>query len=500
VSERIKPWSLKKNIAWVVLGEGINRVLPLLVLSHAIRNLGSNAFGHAQFVLNVIETAIPFVVFGYTYTGVIDSVETKTETDASRAETFLRLCILRAMNAVVAITVGAVVLFSVPSYREAWLPFLAFSPLLLLTAFDATYLFLAEKQTGRLTRATASAKIVFLLGVFIFVQEPDHKWRFVLCMLGVNAATLLYGIVTLAPNLFPRERNKLKAIVSNSMRFHVLRDRVWNAVPFAAALVILPFFERGDVFAMERLETGEVSGTYQAFAKLAQSVVGVASAVLLPFFSEFANETSLSRIKDLLHVTLVGSTTLASAAFLVAVFFDVELGSYFLGHPSTLGKGVLQTLFLSLLPTMLIYILGFQILMLKKKQFLLASLLAVGFLIPTGLTFFTPTFGAKDAFSLALLFLVAKVSISFAVSACAVNALPQGARPHVRFYGFLSFLVAWCGLAWFSRFSFLEPTNALWVLKRVALGGAFLFGLGICTGFFSHSLGLFKFLPRPRFR
>ena len=500
MSERIKPWSLKKNIAWVVLGEGINRLLPLLVLSHAIRSLGSNAFGHAQFVLNVIETAIPFVVFGYTYTGIIDSVETKAESDASRAETFLRLCILRALNAVIAITVGAVVLFSVPSYREAWLPFLAFSPLLLLTGFDATYLFLAEKQTGRLTRATAAAKVVFLLGVFFFVREPAHKWRFVLCMLGMNAATLLYGLMALAPSLFPRDRNEIKSIVLESVRFDLLRDRVWKALPFATALVILPFFERGDVFAMERLETGEVSGTYQAFAKLAQSVVGVASAVLLPFFSEFASETSLTRIKDLLHVTLVGSASLASAAFLVAVFFDVELSAYFLGHASTLERGVLQTLFLSLLPTMLIYILGFQILMLKKKQFLLTSLLAVGFFVPTGLTIFTPAFSPGDAFSLALLFLVSKVSISIVVSASAVKALPYEARPHVRFYGFLGFLVAWCGLAWFSRFSFLEPTDALWVLKRVALGGAFLLGLGICTGFFSHSLRLFKFLPRPRFR
>ncbi len=503
-------WSLRRNFVWVLAGEVVNRALPLVVLAHAARSLGNASFGRSQFVLNLLETAIPCVVFGYTYLGILASAAAARDTPEARRLAYARLCVLRLIHAVITIAIGTALLASVPGYREAWLPFLAFSPALLLTALDASYLFIADGQSGRLTRATTASKIVFFALALLFISDPSHAWRFVACMIAVNAATIVYGLsIARSEGLRGNARDWMTAW-KNAL--DAVEGFAWMkaAFPFALVLMLLPLFERGDVFAVERLLDADASGRYQALAKLSQSALGVVSALMIPFLSEFVNVTDEARDKRLFQLSLLVGLGVAGGAFLGASHFGREALTLFYGRDPGDDALLLPLVFLGLFPLVVVYVHGLQIMLLRGGRGFLAGALALGFGVPTALTAFAPE-GTWNLMTVTLLFVTSKTLVATALLAAVhlprvrgddadTPALRAAPRLTMRFALWMLFALTWCLGSALARWATFGARTPPWDLASVAGGLVALAGLMAALALAARDLDLIptKLQRRPR--
>jgi O-antigen/teichoic acid export membrane protein len=410
-------WSLRRNIGWMLVAEVFNRIIPLVVLARATRRLGMDAFGQAQFVLNVLESAIPWIAFGYTFVGVLAHHESEKNRaqlghpPSGAAEHFLEfaaISVMRCFNAIIVVGVTAVLLWSQPSYTDALFPFLWFVPFLFLGAFDPSYLYLANGQIGRFTRVTTLAKAVFYVAALLLIEGPSDKWLFVFCMMAVNATTVIVGLVAAFRDL---PLAALRA-ASKGIAFARARNLFVRAIPFAVLMGLLPLYERAEVFAVERSFAAVTSGSFQALFKLQQSALGIVSALMAPFLSEFLRADDPIRIRRLLEIALAFGALIASCGYVFSIYFGEEFLRVFFGASQSPDVAIFEVLMLSMFPAIVVTVFGMQILALFGGKLWVAVCLAAGFLLPNLVVFRMPQLFGESLYHMVLGFLLAKIAVA----------------------------------------------------------------------------------------
>lgn len=483
-------WSLRRNIGWMLVAEVFNRIIPLAVLARATRRLGMDAFGQAQFVLNVLESAIPWIAFGYTFVGVL----AHHENEKSRAQLghppsgaadhfleFAAISALRCVNAILVVGVTAVLLWSQPSYSDALFPFLWFVPFLILGAFDPSYLYLANGQIGRFTRVTTVAKAVFYVAALLLIEGPSDKWLFVFCMMAVNATTIIVGLAAAFRNL------PLSAIraARRGMAFARARSLFVRAIPFAVLMGLLPLYERAEVFAVERSFVAVTSGSFQALFKLQQSALGIVSALMAPFLSEFLRTEDPGRIRRLLEIALAFGALIASGAYVFAMYFGQDFLRLFFGSATATDAAVFEILMFSLFPAIIVAVFGMQIMALFGGKLWVALCLAGGFLVPNLFILSLPQLFGESLLNTVIAFLAAKIIVAAAL-------LGLGSRKvrvrslFVRWSLFLVPLLLSVAVlrAWLATREMLEP------MLVYGVGALSLVGVGLYFAFAARKLGL----------
>lgn len=337
-----------------LLGELFNKIAPLLIIRHAQARLGIEMFGQAQFAMAIIDMVVPFIAFGYS---TLAAMEIGRQRDNREAIGTIigNVTILRLINALVVFLGLNGIMALLPQYA-AYAPLVYILSFMLFTsAIDMLFVHTGTQKVSVFSSLTIVAKLLSLAAIYYFVRQPSDG--------------NLYGMISCGAN----------SLISISSAVYFLRKYPfrWNtrefwplckrAIPYALNFVLLSLLFRYDLILAEYFGGSTAAGLYVGPTALMRSLISVAGAVTLVFFSEMLVAATDAEFNKRIHQTF---WVLGALMFPIAVgiwWVDHEVLELIMGPAFTAQGPVLSTLVATVLMYNILYVLGFQILAVKGR-------------------------------------------------------------------------------------------------------------------------------------
>lgn len=338
-----------------LMGEAVNKLVPLLTMHFAAVRLGAAGFGISQFAMWLLEWAILFVSFGYPQSAPV--AVRRAASDDEKRQIAGALILNRLVHAGLAFTI----LFAAASLNDDWAIYrpavLASGFIIFLSAFDMSGILIGVQKLGAYSMVTILAKLGSLLAVWALIQSPRDSGIYVAITNGANGAICIGSLILAL--IF----TGVGAPTLDQMR------NVWRiSAPFALSVLALLLVERFDLYLVERAMGPEGAGWYSGPAKLMQSIVPLIATISTVFYSEMAgthDDTSLRRHLrfSLMTVFMFVLPIIAGTWFTGGEFLALVFGPGFEQQASTLNILVVNAL-----AHALILVIGFQTLGLRHRM------------------------------------------------------------------------------------------------------------------------------------
>ena len=186
--------------------QGLNYLLPLLVLPYVLRVLSPEGYGSVMLAQSVMGYAIIFTEFGFNLTAARDISVARAD-PAAVARVYWTTLAAKSLLLVASALIVAVVVFATPEFRNQW-PVFAASGLLVLgnVAFPQWY-FQGTERLRDVALAQAVAKCVVAAATLVLVRGPGDTWIAAAIMSSPQLAGALSAIglrKQIAPTIFHR--------------------------------------------------------------------------------------------------------------------------------------------------------------------------------------------------------------------------------------------------------------------------------------------------------
>ncbi len=367
----MKKKRLAKNLFVIALVEIINKAVPLILLYLVPKRLGLAGFGFAQIGLTLIETAIPFITFGYQYIAA-QEVGRNAENKVYIGSLSSSLISLRAIQALLTYIFLLLFCWFSPHYIE-YVPFISFWGLVLFTSsLEMIYVQMGVQKYHWNMIVQGLAKILGLFCIFVFVHDAKDL--------------MLYGFLSLLPNM-------LISIVSvflsqSSLRWSKprwdLMQMLFNkGSTLALVFVTLTLFERIDVLLVGRIFDLESAGIYAGASRLGQALSQSLIAITNLFYSELVSIFDKKKITEHIELGLFILTALMFPIMVGIHFVDNEILSFMLTSGASNQGNILSGVVWGVFFYGIILSLGLQVLVLSQKIKILAYILLGGSLLQT---------------------------------------------------------------------------------------------------------------------
>lgn len=365
------------RVSMAVMGglfvEVINKLIPVFILAYAQSRIGIQGFGTAQFVITLVEMALPFITFGYSYYAAFSfkDAEKKLEDLRELVSGVLTLRLFHAL--IVSLILSSYAYFQQSSnYPTQMLPFVL--PILFLAAFDMTFVNFGAQRMLRLSVVVGICKILSLVTIVFLVVDSDDLWVYTLATLGVGGAVNLYTSFWVIPK-----------VGLKSPSLHQLKAIFRKSIPFAGIVLLVPAFERFDVLIVETMVHGSDLGRYMGAWRLAFSFLPFLMIVINAFLSEvFVRQDTEQFLKHISSAFLI-SLCLMAPIFIGSIFVGEDL-LVLVYDENYVSASVFFSIFcFSILIESLLLIFGVQVMVFynqtKKLIWVLATFVFAGALI-----------------------------------------------------------------------------------------------------------------------
>ncbi|HKK71505.1 MAG TPA: flippase [Candidatus Krumholzibacteria bacterium] len=277
-----------QNIGILAFGQAASQALGVVALVFLARHLGTHWFGVVQIGVTFMTYTLIVAEWGMISTG-IRGVSRLDDQGAVRRYVRTHMGLM-AVQALVVLTIGAVVLPRLPFVREDpvvfWIYLLSVVPQVFLLSWAAAGL---ERMTwvGAAKIARAGLYAVFVLALLIPLEQltglAPQRIVPALYLLALTGAALIVGI--------PLSRWIGGAPLPVLPTLAEARERWRQATPIAASVIVLRVLVSIDLIVLGVLATPEVAGNYAAASRIIALLVvaiEVLWSALLPRFSRLA--------------------------------------------------------------------------------------------------------------------------------------------------------------------------------------------------------------------
>jgi O-antigen/teichoic acid export membrane protein len=350
--------------------EVINKIAPFIILHVALKRLGVERFGYAQFGISLVDFMLPLVTFGYQIFGSIEIGRLKSKiTDVEQLVS--DIFYLKLIHATVAFTLLMLFVGLSPHYQEYLSITAALGFILFFTAIELNHVHLGNQKMTLLGLFIGVAKIISLFAILLVVQDANDAIWYAVLTVGANA------IVCLCTTVYGLQIYRLRPPSLPSMK-RVFRQ----ALPFAGVLLLLSVAEKFDMFVANAFLGNVGAGLYAGPVRIAQSVYSAVMAVALVFFSEMVALKDREAFTRHAFLAFWVVFTMMSPLACGIWFVDSELLTFIMGNDEYRGHGrVLSILVTGMAAHALIVVFGFQVLLLKNAKKKLALSMSIGTVI-----------------------------------------------------------------------------------------------------------------------
>ncbi|MFX3622956.1 MAG: flippase [Ectobacillus sp.] len=313
---------LLSNFISLAILQGLNYILPLITVPYLTRVLGGGNQGliFTGQAMNVIFVTVTDYGFNLIATKQIAIAREDKEKVRKIHSTVLTVKLLLAL---ISFLVLLAICFTIPKYREHFLFFVLFFGITVGTVLFPVYFFQGMEEMKYITIFSAISKIIFTVGIFIFIQGPEDLLYSPILLsaghLAVGAVSLFivrykFGIRWMQPRW-----QDMKEQLQKGWSVFVSNAAV-SAFTAGNTVVLGLFTNKTQVFYF---------GGAEKLINAAVSVVNPVAGALFPHISSLAHKSKEEAIaflrKSLWAVLLVTvpitAVTIGLADFIVTIFF-----------------------------------------------------------------------------------------------------------------------------------------------------------------------------------
>lgn len=300
--------SVKRNVAYSMMGVILNMIIPLITFPYVSRVLGVEGIGKYNFYSSGQSYLALFAAFGVSIFGVREIGKLRDNKKA-RAQVLLDLCTVSIITTIICyVAITALLLFT--DYSKDSVIILLFSITLLTGAIGPDWYFVGIEKQGFMVLRNLIIKVLSLILIFLLVTEPGHLVRYVgITVFSISTVSVVNFIYLLKDSTY--EGAKFPSISK------------YIAPLFAVFIVdvLLRYLGLGDVLLLGVLSNDEAVGIYTMGLKIfaiATSVLKVTATTLMPRASYYLENNDKSVFGDFISKS-------TAALFLVGIISTVVL-------------------------------------------------------------------------------------------------------------------------------------------------------------------------------
>ncbi len=333
----------------------INKISPLIVLSHAQRYLGLASFGHAQWLIALIETVQPIIFFGYTNYAMSEIAK------AGKGPSFPGQ-LLSQVNVLKVLHLAALLLFFLVWQTTAGPQSLSFGQICLIglacfaVTLDATWYGLYEHKLARLNIVGGIIRVLALFAVIYFVRSPDDVSVYALFLLLPNI------VVSAVTGIYAYRRVGFARV-----KISEIFETAKVSAPFGVVVFLYVFFDRFDLFLVGEWFGPEQLGAYAGASRVVQSLILLTGSIVLAFYAENIHIKEAKALQSHLSLNLWLLMSLAVPVMLGAPFVASDVMNFIFPSAPVATHSLFWVLALGFVGNVLITVFGLQLLLLQAK-------------------------------------------------------------------------------------------------------------------------------------
>jgi PST family polysaccharide transporter len=162
-----------KNVSWLMLLQGFNYLMPLLLIPYLVRVLGPRNFGILAFAQALIQYFVRLTDYGFNY-----SASRKIAVHRSDSEAVGRIAgavmVIKALLLLASMVVVAAIVALVPLFREHWLLYLACFGSVVGFVLFPTWLFQGIEKMQYIAICNAAPRSLAVIAIFLLVRRSDQ--------------------------------------------------------------------------------------------------------------------------------------------------------------------------------------------------------------------------------------------------------------------------------------------------------------------------------------
>ena len=182
---------------YLVMLQGINQLLPVLVMPYLMVRLGATGYGYVGFSLSLIQYLIIIVDFGFNLSAT-KRIAVVAGDRAAMNRVFWNVVAAKTLLMSVSTLIVLLLVVSVPTFRLYWRAIVATFPMLLGSAFTFMWFFQGIGKIRLFSIMNTVSKMALLPLIFVLVKTPDDYVLAALLQAVVFVSTSLLSNVYIA--------------------------------------------------------------------------------------------------------------------------------------------------------------------------------------------------------------------------------------------------------------------------------------------------------------
>lgn len=286
--------SILKNTVFNIVYRLLNVLFPMITAMYVARVLLPEGIGKVSYAQNILSYFTVIAALGIPPYGAREIARVTSDREQSD-KLFSELFILNFASTVICSLIYIVLIFSIQSFFEQRMLFIAVSIPLFLNIFNVDWFYSGYEEYVYITIRSTIVKIISIVCIFLFVKDESSLVIYGL----INGLAVSGNYVLNVINL--RKRAKLK-IKNLQFSRHLKPVFVLLFTTLATGL-----YNQIDVTMMGSLCSSEEIGYYTYAMKLVTYVTTISTAIAittLPRLSQYFNERNMQAFKQLFSKTM----------------------------------------------------------------------------------------------------------------------------------------------------------------------------------------------------
>lgn len=161
-----------KDSLYLILLQGVNQLLPLIVMPYLMIKLGTYGYGHVGFSLSVIQYMIIIIDFGFNLSAT-KKIAIAGDNRVKRSGIFWAIVAAKTFLLAISIFIMLILIVCVETFRLYGTAIIATVPMLIGSTYTFMWLYQGIGKIRLFSILNTISKIILLPLIFIYVKTPD---------------------------------------------------------------------------------------------------------------------------------------------------------------------------------------------------------------------------------------------------------------------------------------------------------------------------------------
>lgn len=375
-----------ENIISLYIVQGLNYLLPLIVLPYLVRTIGASKYGLISFAISFASYFVVIVDYGFNLTAT-KKISSNRNDKAIVSKVFYTTYGAKAVLTLICFIVFMAILFIVPKFHEEALTFIISYIAVFGNMILPIWYFQGIENLKTLALLNLISKIILSILIFIFIHKQSD---YVLAMIFQVSSVVVSGLLCLLFIFYN------KAIVWYTPNINDIVSELKDGWYVFLSQISVNLFSNTGIFILGIYQSHENVGYYAIADKIVKAFIGMVAPIcnaIYPRSCQLFNVSTTSALMFLRKVLIFGSSIILLLCILLFIFTN-QIVFIVVGTQNNLVVLMVRVMLILPLTNFIDNIYGTQILLNigKSKDFMKAILFSGLFSVITSLIF-VPKYG-----------------------------------------------------------------------------------------------------------